>query len=228
MSDKHATAPRDRAAAAVRAHPSGPPGTPQLSVGRLADIWRREGAKGLWFRALARLGYRRWHRYVRPLAEPATAGPPGVPIEIVTLEAAGAAEYVALRADATEAEYRQRRRAGQACWAARHSGRLAAVKWVRCDAIEVPYLRRAFPLAPGEIYLHDMYTSPQLRGRHVQSVLSAGIFAHYRARGYDRAVALVSPANRSSIASMTRTGYRRSGWASLWQLGPLRWERLHR
>jgi GNAT superfamily N-acetyltransferase len=222
--DNHGEA--DIAATAADASASKPIGGPPLTLGRLAAIWRSEGPKGLWFRALAWVGYRRWDCFARPLAPSEVFREPGVPIEIAALEPDDAAEYVSLRPEATLTDYRERLRAGQVCWAARRAGRLIAVKWVRFDAIEVPYLERPFPLAPGEIYLHDMFTSPDMRGQHVQSAISARIFARYRAQGYSRSVGLVSPANRSSLASLIRTGYRRTGWVSLFHLGPLRRERM--
>jgi GNAT superfamily N-acetyltransferase len=201
---------------------------PPLTPGRLAALWRSEGPKGVWFRALARLGYRRWDFFVRPLDQSESSGEPGVPIEIATLGPDDAAEYVSLRPEATTAEYQDRLSAGQVCWAARHAGRLVAVKWLRFDAIEVPYLRRRFTLAPGEICLEDMFTTPDMRGHHLQSAISARIFAQCRAQGYKCSIGLVSPANRASAASLARTGYRRSGWISLLHLGPLRRERFHR
>ncbi len=216
----------DTAVTAADVSASKPIGGPPLTLDRLAVIWRREGPKGVWFRTLARVGYRRWDCFARPLEQSEISVEPGAPIEIATLEADDAAAYVSLRPEATLAEYQQRLRAGEVCWAARHAGRLIAVKWVRFDVIEVPYLRRPFPLAPGEIYLQDMFTSPDMRGHHVQSVISARIFARCRAQGYSRSVGLVSPANRSSIASLTRTGYRCTGWVSLFHLGPLRWQRM--
>ncbi len=219
------TRPKHLAAAAASA--SEPIGEPSLTLGRLTTIWRREGPRGLWVRALARAGYRRWDRYWRPLDQSASFGEPGVPCEIAALAPDDAADYLRLRPEAALAEYRQRLGMGQVCWAARHAGRLVAVKWVRLDAIEVPYLRRPLPFAPGEIYLHDMFTASDMRGHHLQSAISAHIFVHCRAQGYRRSIGLVSPANRASIASLTRTGYRRSGWVSLFELGPLRWERLH-
>jgi hypothetical protein len=216
----------DTAVTAADVSASKPIGGAPLTPGRLAVIWRREGPKGVWFRTLARVGYRRWDCFACPLEQSGIYVEPGVPIEVATLEADDAAAYVSLRPEATLAGYRQRLRAGQVCWAARHAGRLIAVKWVSFDVIEVPYLCRPFPLAPGEIYLQDMFTSSDMRGHHVQSVISARIFARYRAQGYVRSVGLVSPANRSSIASLARTGYRRTGWVSLFHLGPLRWERM--
>jgi hypothetical protein len=92
--------------------------------GRLAAIWRHEGAKGVWCRALARVGYRRWDRFVRPLDQPVTSRTPGVPLEIVTLAPADAAAYVAPRADATLAGYRQHLRAGR-----RAGRRVAGTGW---------------------------------------------------------------------------------------------------
>lgn len=201
---------------------------PPLTPGRLAALWRAEGIKGLWFRGLARIGYRRWDCFVRSLDRCEPARETGVDVEIGALEPKDADAYVSLRPETTAAEYRERLRAGRACWAARHGDRLVAVKWVRFDMIEVPYLRRRYPLAPGEIYLEDMFTAPDMRGHHLQSALSARIFAHCRAQGYRRSVGLVSPANAASIASILRTGYRRIGWVSVLQLGLVRLERFHR
>lgn len=224
--DQHDHRATHIASAAAGASASKATGAPPLTLGRLAAIWRGEGLMGLWLRALARVGYRRWTRFARPLDQSEISGEPGVPIEIATLEPHDAAEYMSLRPEATLTEYQQRLGAGQVCWAARHAGRLVAVKWVRFDAIELPYLSRPLPLAPGEIYLHDMFTSQDMRGHHLQAAISARIFARYRAQGYNRSVGLVSQANRASIASLTRTGYQRAGWVSVVHLGPLWRERL--
>jgi GNAT superfamily N-acetyltransferase len=233
MADRMLRDRHDAAATAV-ATPTGPPARtsiarPPLTPGRLAALWRSEGVKGLWFRSLARIGYRRWDCFGRSLDRPEPYRETGPDVEITILEPDDAGAYLSLRPEATLAEYRERLRAGRVCWAARHGNRLVAVKWVRFDVIEVPYLSRPYPLAPGEIYLEDMFTAPDMRGRHLQSAISARIFAHCRVQGYERTIGLVSPANAASIASIVRTGgYRRIGWVSRLHLGPVRWERFQR
>jgi len=113
--------------AAVRSCPLGDAGMREGVVRRAAETIRREGLGGAWFTLLARTLYRRMllieHRLdAAPVSLTAT-----VPVSIERLAAADVAAYLRFRPDADRAEIARRLRDGQACFVARHDGRIVRV-----------------------------------------------------------------------------------------------------
>ena len=192
-------------------------------AGRMVETARREGSTSLVFRLLDRLGlYRRWAWFVRSLDEPVEPIETSLSLEIFELRPQDVEEYVTLRRGANATRFLHRLEIGDVCWGGRHAGRLVVVQWVYRDGTPANSSHRGYRLGPGDLYVRSAFTSPELRGQRLQGALGAHVLSVYRARGYRRAVALIVPENRSSIAAMTRLGFRRAGLIGTLRLGPVR------
>jgi ribosomal protein S18 acetylase RimI-like enzyme len=196
---------------------------------RLRAILRREGAAGLLGRTLERLGWRRAGLYVGGLDEvarvaaAAAAAAADAGVEVVRLGAGDAPAYLAFRpGPAAGADFAARLRAGHACFAARHEGRVLAATWVAVGPARVDTLRREFRPAPGEIYLFDGFTAAGCRGRRLAAAIVAAVAATYRRRGYRSAVLVIAPHNRSSRRSYERSGFRRRAVVHSFARDPVR------
>ncbi|MCX7915979.1 MAG: hypothetical protein N3A53_06710, partial [Verrucomicrobiae bacterium] len=99
------------------------------AVGRVREVWREQGVRGIWFRTWDVLGYRRLIILRRPLDAPITNHIATVPVSVDWLTPAQLPELLAERgsADATELQARWQR--GHRCLAARVEGRLVATMW---------------------------------------------------------------------------------------------------
>jgi GNAT superfamily N-acetyltransferase len=177
---------------------------------RIGSILRWEGLHGVASRALARLGWRSFGIWARPLDEPVPPVGPTLPIEVQALGAGDAALYREFRPDSA-AELDRRLRAGHACFVAVSAGRVVAVTWVAVGPVKVPYLEREIVPGPGELYLFDIYVAPDQRGARLAPRIFATIAELHRAQGYRRALCLIALYNRSSIRSHERLGFRRVG-----------------
>ena len=178
---------------------------------RIGSILRWEGLHGVTSRALARLGWRSFGIWARPLDEPVSSVGPALPIEVRALGAGDVALYRELRPDAA-AELDRRLRAGHACFVAvSAAGRMVAVTWVAVEPVKVPYLEREIVPGPGELYLFDIYVAPEQRGARLAPRIFATVAELHRAQGYRRALCLIALYNRSSIRSHERMGFRRVG-----------------
>lgn len=194
---------------------------------RAVEILRREGPRSLFFQALAHSGYyRRVGWYVRlldaPIADLDSAT--DTDLEIASVDVTDFEAYATLRPDVTKSHFTDRLRMGRSCYGVRLAGRLVAVVWVATNRAELDYLSREFFLRESELYLHDAFTDPDRRGRHLQPVLMAWLFRHHRARGFEIASRAVVYENRSQIRSCTRAGFWRACNIGYLRLGPWRWD----
>jgi GNAT superfamily N-acetyltransferase len=180
---------------------------------RLRAILRWEGLRGVTGRALALLGWERYLVFVRRLDEPVAPSTSTPSVDINELGPDDAEQYAALRPGGSSL-FRDRLRAGYACFAVWQAGRIVAVTWVVLGAVRIERWRRTYLLDPDEIFLRDSFTAAEQRGQRLSAALFSTIAATYRERGYRRAICLIAPHNRSSIRSRQQSGFRRVGLVS--------------
>jgi GNAT superfamily N-acetyltransferase len=188
---------------------------------RLQAILRWEGLRGVVGRALALLGWERYLVFVRGLDELVAPSMSMPLVDITELGPDDAERYAALRPGGSSL-FRDRLRAGYACFAVWQAGRIVAVTWVVVGAVRIEGWRRTYLLDPDEIFLRDSFTAAEQRGQRLSAALFATIAATYRDRGYRRAICLVAPHNRSSLRSHERSGFRRIGAVSSFPMKPNR------
>jgi GNAT superfamily N-acetyltransferase len=119
------------------------------------------------------------------------------------LEAAG------LRWDRFEARAAQ----GDVCAVALSEGRLVHVSWITVVGAWVPELRGVLRPGPGDAYVFDAFTLPEVRGTRVQPAASAHLLRWARDHGHRRVTFYVRGSNPSAMRIAEKTKARRTGVA---------------
>jgi len=176
---------------------------------------------GLFWRGLRWLGvYRHFillaGRDNRKLREPS------VPVECSKLEADRIDEYLAFRPGQSRELIRRRFADGEWCFVGRCDGRLAATSWVGRERAWLEFLDCEILLADGVCYPHDTYALPEFRGLGIADAVSAFRTAASREAGYELAVGLIEPENRTAMRRSKRKRNRVVGQLDCIRLGPWR------
>lgn len=190
---------------------------------RAWQVLREEGVRSVWFRSLAVLGCRRLYLLRRPLSEHIAACEPSLPVTIGWLAPDDAVAYEAFREAAGPDDAARRLAKGDRCLVARHDGRIVGAMWGSTVRAWSPYLGRDLPLAAGEAYQFDAYTSPAVRGRGIAPALSVAWLSCLRDEGCSAAVRATLPENTAALRAHAKAGYRvteivRSVWLGPWRL----------
>jgi GNAT superfamily N-acetyltransferase len=182
--------------------------TPAAAITRAVEILSTEGPRSLVFRALAKTFYRRLLVFEEEVGE---------------LPAPPETEYERLRPGCAS-QAKARLRAGDRCFGTWLDGELVAVRWIATGAPIVEYLDLPLPLADGEVYHYDSFTSPSHRRRGLSSVSQARVADALRREGRRRIVRAVLPENRAAVRDAEKAGFRRAGRIGFVRLGPWRRE----
>jgi hypothetical protein len=180
--------------------------SPARLTKRFRLIYRKEGFRGVWFRALAEVGYRRVIISAIALdAEgPEPALPDDVTVELLTRQ--GIDEYLALHSMDDRSNVERRLQQGDACHCARVDGKLAAVLWSGTGSQELRYIHQTLELAPDEVYFYDGFTSPAWRNRNLMGGMLAVLMWRYARAGMRRSINAVIPENRASRRVVAKLG----------------------
>jgi ribosomal protein S18 acetylase RimI-like enzyme len=203
------------------------------AVRRSAGILREEGLRAFWFKLLGETVYRRMlvieHRFDTVLApqqdwrnDPQT-GPVPAGLDVTVLAPQDVAQYLAFHDYASRDVVLRRLQQGHTCFLVRESGRIIHAAWTATGQADIGYLRCRVRLADDAIYIYEVYTSPDARGRSISSARSRWIAARYRQQGFSRFTAVVWPENAAVIRSLQKAGYRIIGKAGY--AGAGRWRR---
>jgi L-amino acid N-acyltransferase YncA len=195
----------------------------RLMLARANEVLRQEGVRSLWFKLLGDIVYRRLLLLERPLHEPISPVTARIPVEISLLQETQVAEYMAFRPEARESEVRSQLEAGDWCFVVHHQGQMICARWATVQRVWSDYLACELHLAEGEVYSYDLFTRPEFRGHAVSPVASVEMLRYFRAAGYRRMVAAISPENHPSLRSVTKTGYRPYGVIGYVKIGPWKW-----
>jgi GNAT superfamily N-acetyltransferase len=183
---------------------------------------REEGIRSVWFRSLAVLGFRRLYLLRRRLSEPIPACTASLPLTIDWLVPEHGDAYLAFRHGAPVDDVARRLRRGDRCLAAWHDGRLVGVMWGSTAQVRSPYLGREWPVAAGEAFQFDAYTSPAVRGMGIAPALSLAWLRHLRDEGLSAAIRLTLPENAAALRAHAKVGYQVTGIVRCIRLGPWR------
>ena len=190
-----------------------------------ARAWRtlcEEGLRGLWFRSLAVLGYRRLYLLRRPLSEPIPDCAAAVPVTIEWLTAEDVAAYRAFRTRGHGDDPARRLSEGDRCLVARHDGRIVGAMWGSNTRARSDYLGRNLPLAAGEAFQFNAYTTPAMRGMGIAPALSVAWLRHLRDAGCPAVLRLTLPENAAALRAHAKAGYRTAAIVRSLRLGPWR------
>lgn len=146
---------------------------------------------------------------------------PGIAVE--QLDETGAEEYRTLRPDTSLEEFRDRLAAGDWCLVTRREGRIVRALWVSRGTARSPYLRCELPLADDEVYIHDMFTARDGRGRDLGRAVRGVLGRRLREEGYRALLALVLLENRPAVGMVRKQGYRPVALVATLTIGSRRW-----
>ena len=134
---------------------------------------------------------------IEPLI-PATfrrVGPDFVPILVSTMDGVSSEELL------------KRMETGRRCYAACVKDQVAAYGWVSFDDEHIGELNLRIRLLPGEVYIWDCATKPELRRNHLYSALLSYIIGELTAEGLCRAWIGADMDNKPSQQGIARAGF---------------------
>jgi len=112
--------------------------------------------------------------------------------------------------------------AGKHCYIASVESQLAAYGWVSFVDEDIGELNLRVQLLPGEVYLWDCATAPELRGKHLYSALLSYMIQELCAQGFCRAWIGADLENRVSQKGMARAGFHHVADLALERVLPVR------
>lgn len=192
------------------------------SIRRRADAAREApgaaaaGARAAWTRireaASAVAAFQRLHLYRGELWTGMITIPPGLSVTEFSeadFDALSAADRGALvdRLELDEAYCREKWRRGDLVVLARLSDRPAGISWCARTAVHVPEIGREVRPGPSECYIHDVYVSPDARGKNVAPAMLEDLARRLRERDVYRAWALIEPSNVASTRAFEKAAY---------------------
>ena len=193
-----------------------PRATPSAVWRTAAATFQGDGIRGLWFKTLGEIGYRRAVLLECPLDRPAPSVAARIPLTVELLDQSQLDEYNAFRRGVDSTAVRRQLEAGDQCFIARSEGRFVGACWSATGRGWSVYLSREIPLAADEVYLYDGFTTPEHRGKGVMPVLITETHRLHRSRGIRRGLAVAVPENQSWIRTLI--GYR--GVGTMGYIGP--------
>ena len=104
-------------------------------------------------------------------------------------------------------ELRRRLETGRRCYAARIEDRVAAYGWVSFEEEYIGELNLRIKLLPGEVYIWDCATAPELRRNRLYSALLSYVIRELRAEGFCRAWIGADMDNKPSQQGIARAGF---------------------
>jgi ribosomal protein S18 acetylase RimI-like enzyme len=183
---------------------------------------RNEGLTSFWFKALAMLGYRRLLVFERMLNVPLPDIASRLPLTITSLGPEEISDYTDFRGVDAAPTAAARAAAGDVCFVASFEKRIVASGWATTTAPWLDYLEAPLAFHPGDVYLYDLYTLPEYRGRGIGLAFWAAQLRHFQAAGCRRVLSTIEPENLRSVRIAAKTGGRPIFIQGRWHVGSWR------
>lgn len=194
-------------------------------IRRALAVLRRQGWRGVWFGALARVDvYRRLDLVELELDELPPLAPNALELDIGFLRPDELDALDLLGGQWRPAEARERLERGERCFAARDGAVIVSARWIAAGKGRVEYLDASLSLAEGEVYLYESFTRPDRRGESISPALGTRLARALASEGCRRIVATGLPESREARRAAEKVGYRRTGRMGYVKLGP--WRRV--
>lgn len=191
--------------------------------GRIASVYRAQGARGVWFGALAWAGvYRRLELVELDLCRPPSPAPAAPTLDFGFLDHDELAAFARLSGSAGREVARARLERGDRCYVALEAGEIVSARWIASTRAWIAYLDRSIDLAPDVFYVYDAFTRAERRGEGVSAAASTRLARTLAAGGGRRLLAAVLRENRAGTRAYEKGGYQRVGRIGYLKLGPWR------
>jgi hypothetical protein len=196
---------------------------PQEKLERADEVFRREGARGLFFKLLGKIFYRRLILYERSIIDPVkkTALPKFLSFSI--LGEAELGEYSNFCPDASSAEVKQRLAEGQNCFVLRSKGKIVHGAWAMTGGAYIKYLSCDFSLRQDVAYIYESFSLAEYRGRGLPLIRFGCMVPRLRAIGCRFVIAAILPENKAGMRPPLKAGYRHYGTIGFMGVG--KWRR---
>jgi len=194
------------------------------AVRRARAILMAEGLHGVLCKVLDATIYRRTVLIERSLACSISEIHTRTGVIVDRLQESDIPAYLELRARTDPSRLRRRMVERQWCFAARHDGRLIGVVWATKDPERLSALAWTPPLRPTEVYVYDLFVTPDARGGRVASKLLSAMLQYFQTAGYTRVVAAILLQECGVMRLYQQLGFGVYGEMSCLKIGP--WKRL--
>ncbi len=94
------------------------------------------------------------------------------------------------------------------CWLVIGDGKIAHASWTTTAAAWTREVARYFHPPPGDGYIYESFTSPEVRGRGIYPFALAGMLARMGVEGIDRLWVGVEADNSPSIRAIEKAGFK--------------------
>ncbi len=188
------------------------------------------GARAAWTRirdaATTVAGYERLHLYRGELWTRNIGSPDGLKVQELGQESFDALSeleraQVIERLELDEGYCREKWRRGDVAVLAMLGGRPAGIAWCARSAVMVPEIGREVRPGTSECYIHDVFVSPDARGKNVAPAMLEDLARRLRQRDVYRAWALIHPANVASTRAFEKAAYASIGDVIHARVGPV-------
>jgi hypothetical protein len=190
-------------------------------IARSIEILKQDGARGLWFRLLAKTSYRRMFLFDRALREPGVevTSPPQVAVDLLKLTEIQ--EYMRAR-PGNVGEILNRLNNGHMCFLVRYSNSIVHTCWVGVGTAHMGYLDCEIEMAPGVVYVYGSFTNHAHRNMNLATLRGVFMERHLFKLGFHRAVAVIVPENKAALRRAQKGGYGKFGLIGFLAIGSWR------
>jgi GNAT superfamily N-acetyltransferase len=98
---------------------------------------------------------------------------------------------------------------GSSCWVAVQGSRIVHASWVATQSAWVGEADRFFVVPPGDAYIYQSFTTPDMRGQGVYPAVLNTISARLGARGIAKLWIAAEKTNHSSLRAIEKAGFTR-------------------
>lgn len=191
---------------------------------RSAEVLGTEGARSLFFKVLGETCYRRLTLVQRRIGAPAPIAETsrGAGARRLTIDDESA--FTAYRPEMPRSTVRDRLAAGDECFIVCDGERIVHSCWVASGVARIDYLALDVALEEDAVYVYEVHTDREYRGRSISSIRSLEMERRLGERGVRRLVAAIWPENRPAMSTMAKAGYEVVGRVGYVGFGSLRRE----
>ena len=170
---------------------------------------------------LALLGYRKILVYERDLDVPPAPLAATGDLTCGWLAESKIDELARARPDIPRTKWKDRLARGDRCWVARQDGRIVSSRWVTRGPATVKSTGVHCNVPAGYGYVHDSFTSPDVRGRRIGPAAGMRLASTLASEGVRTLLAFVEAGNHWAVRNAENAGYRQTG--SLVKLAVWKW-----